>query len=232
MDTVDISELDAVDHAIGRHLAAAIESIDKDKGSRDFQLFLKRAPMDQIARGLSKSPSELARKVTRKSGMRRIADKELNSFAWPMVYYYREIGMGTADGQDTALHHQPEFSWLSPDNLSKYDLTLSEVKLRYRIMIGASSSADLERLLLAWHFYLSKHTSTVIAYRIQGQEFHLPVVFDTPKQFQADDISVELDEGRLFAVELVHEVLAPVLSGHEVDVPPIPRIELTIGTIA
>lgn len=216
----DLSELDAIDKAFGAHIVASLKVL-ADSGSHDYRQFLQRAPNQQVYRVEADSPKSFIQVLTKHQKQEnKQENKNLNRVELPAIYYYRELGIETADAEHGNMLAN-EIGWT--DDLSKsFRLSMNQLILNYRLVFVAHDKNTAQRLALAWHFYInnkenSQHRFTV-PYTVQGEVFEVPCIIQDPQTLLATNLSQDAKiEGRLFALEVEHQLLAPVLYGHEVS---------------
>ena len=228
----DLSELEAVDKAIGAHIVSCLNCLDSKCGSSHYRRFLQRNSHDQVYRGEEQDPKAFVRALKSHQKQEKDSDRRLNKVELPLIYYYRSLDMMAAD-PDAGSVLQSAIGW-DDDLLQSYELAMAKVLLNYKVCFVAPDKATVQRLAMAWYFYVMNKKKGnhrfAVRYNIAGNDFDLPCIIQDPQTFSATNVSQEKIEGRLFALEVTLDVLTPILYGHSVNVIE-PRIELAVGLL-
>ena len=215
----DLSELDAVDKALGCHIVDSLRVLSKNCGSHSMQKFLNRESYQQVFRGEAEDPRALVQSLRMYGSQKKAGGEFSSSIQLPVIWYYRDMNMTSAEADDG---NQWMGACVSSDGSpKKFRVSMSKFLLSYRIAFVAHDKNTAQRLALAWHFWVSdkvggQHKFTV-SYRIQDELFELPCVIQDPQTLTAENISVDhRAESRLFALQVSHDVLVPALYGRQV----------------
>lgn len=228
----DLSELDAVDKAFGAHIVDGLRAMSNCGGSPDFRSFLGRDSRQQVFRGEAESPKAMVQALKGYRAQQTqdaTGDRIRNSVKLPVIWYYRELGLRTAEEEQGGQFSGADC--LCDSKKQAYALSMAKLLLSYRVGFLARDKSTAQRMALAWHFWISDRRAGnhkfEVPFRVQGERFSLECVIQDPQALTAENISLDpRSDERLFALQTVHEVMAPVLYGRQVAVVPPARWEL------
>jgi hypothetical protein len=210
----EISELQAVDFALGAHLAKAFQGLSRDVGPKQYREFLSRDHNKQIYRHEYESPRELLEAVG--SAKKTAATKDgvkSNLPDLPLVVYYRSPGMVS----DSAASVFPEMKMWNEAETNAYNLTIVPLTLAYNLTFLAWDKPTLDKLQLAWLFFISKirkgNERFTMPYRIGEDVFEVPARISGSRSWNFANIATDKTAGRLFAVNTPLEVVTQVIMG-------------------
>jgi hypothetical protein len=212
----DLSELQAVDFAMGAHIAGAFTDLEVS-GPKAYQEFLSRAVNKKIYRAESDTPRELLKRLAgAKEGETIDASGiKLNKALLPVVAYYRKPGLSNGMNNMTRSHDRV---W--DDAFTRaFKLHVAPVTLSYTMLIAAWDKLTLDKLQVAWWFYVLKNHRFDVAYNIAEEPMGTKAVVGDFQTLVFTDVSMPVGEGRLWAVESGVEVSTEVVSGELVEVP-------------
>jgi len=211
--TIELSELQAIDFALGAHIVGAFTGHNKMAGPKQWREFLTRADGKKVWRTEADSPSDFLKQLAASGKNEAIVNgKIVNLPPLPCVYYFRKPGMSNgADNRSFAMKNV----W--DDNLlNAYSLTRLPVILQYTLVFAAWDKPALDKMQLAWYAYLLNHKRFVTPVGIDGGVFDVPAWILDPKTMMFADISIPKGDGRLFAVEATVEIETMVLYGNDI----------------
>lgn len=205
-----ISDLQAVDFAVGGIIVGAYDGLRDDKPEA-FRRFLTRPPKEKIFRAENEDPPSLIRRIAQHNpGKKNVPDL-------PVVAYYRSPGI-VADQNQKPVVLDVERYIGGTDRAMR--LTSIPVTLSYSLLWCAWDKPTLEKIALAWFAYVAqrgrKHSRFVVPYMLGTEPIEIPASISIPREIQADNASPEQGEGRLWAARALVEVNTQVLYGREV----------------
>lgn len=206
-----ISDLQAVDFAVGGVIVGAYDGLRDDKPEA-FRRFLDRPAKEKIFRAENEDPPSLIRRIAQHNpGKKRVPDL-------PVVAYYRSPGIvGNQNEKPVALDVERYI-----DNTPRaMRLSSIPVTLSYSLLWCAWDKPTLDKIALAWFAYVAhrgrKYSRFHVPYRLGSEPIEIPASISVPREIQADNASGEQNEGRLWAARALVEVNTQVLYGREVQ---------------
>lgn len=221
MSKFDVSDLHTVDMAFGSLIVEAINAIDPAACPYNLQEYLKRDSKRQVIRGDFDSPREFIRAVRNYQKQQKPEDLgKFNQATLPIINYFRPMGFESAPTEFAqVVEAQTGFS---DDLLQRSNIAINYLTLTYKIVFIGTDRASVERMVLAWHMHIAKKRTGGnkfnATYNLCGHDYEFPLVIEDPQTLQANSIITGTDEGKLYAMEVQHEVNAPVLYGKQVNI--------------
>ena len=206
-----ISDLQAVDFAVGGVIVGAYDGLRDDKPEA-FRRFLERPAKEKIFRAENEDPPSLIRRIAQHNpGKKRVPDL-------PVVAYYRSPGIvGNQNEKPVALDVERHID----DTPRAMRLSSIPVTLSYSLLWCAWDKPTLDKIALAWFAYVAhrgrKYSRFHVPYRLGSEPIEIPAPISVPREIQADNASGEQAEGRLWAARALVEVNTQVLYGREVQ---------------
>lgn len=206
-----ISDLQAVDFAMGGVIVGAYDGLDDDKPEA-FRRFLTRAPKDKIFRAENEDPMSLLRRIAQQKAGDKRALPDL-----PVVAYYRAPGISGSMEKPVVLAVER----YTDDLRRGLDLSSIPVILAYSLLWCAWDKPTLDKLTLAWFCYVAqrgrRNSRFMVSYLLGNEPVEVPASLSAPRDIQADHASVDQTQGRLWAARTLVEVNTQVLYGREVQ---------------
>lgn len=209
-----LSNLTTLDKAFGCHLVEAYQSIAFD--DHHLQSFQIRPSSDQIFRGELDSPLVFMKQLGKQGLFQHQTQKP--SVTLPLIYYFRDISLASADPEHYGGLYQ-DVLWLK--NLEKpYQLQVMYFDVTYRLVFVGHERDHPEQLALAWYFFINQkqknHHKIPLTYQLNDEKLTADAMIREPETLLATDLSLDPhQESRLFALEVQHTVLTPLLVGNE-----------------
>lgn len=221
MSKFDVSDLHTVDMAFGGLIVEAINAIDPEACPYNLQEYLKRDTKRQVIRGDFDSPREFIRAVRKYQKQQEPEDLEkFNQATLPIINYFRPLGFETAPTEFASMVEAQ--TGFSDDMLQRSQIAINYITLTYKVVFMATDRATVERMTLAWHMHIANKrmggSQFDATYNLCGHDYEFPLVIEDPQTLQANSLVSGTGDGKLYALEVVHEVNAPVLYGKEVNI--------------
>ena len=205
-----ITDLQAVDFAVGGVLAGAYDGL-KDDRPKAFCRFLERPVKSKIFRCDNETPRDL---------IKRIAQHEKDTGAridLPVVAYYRAPGLvSDMNGKP----HGYEVERYLDDNNRAISFTPITITLSYSFLWLAWDKPTLDKMSLAWYCYVAqwgrRYSRFKVPYLLNGEPLEIMASITVPRDIQGDNSSGDQAEGRLWASRCLVEVNTQVIYGREV----------------
>lgn len=220
-NNIEISELQAVDFALGTFIAKAFTGQRPDSGSKEWREFLTRNVKQQIYRGDHDDPAEF---------VKTLQQTTKQTVQFPIIYYFRKPGFTNADN-NKAIHAK------GVTNSGKsYDLVSLPISLDYRFYILAWDKPTLDKLSLAWYAYVNaKNARFTIKYMIDGELFdEIPAnIADSRTVTMSDNTPQPAEPGKrpaFYGVMTGMTINTQILVGTPVPAPP-DNIFIEIGLL-
>lgn len=211
-----ISDLQAVDFAMGGVIVGAYDGLDDSKPEA-FRRFLQRAPKDKIFRAENEDPLSLLRRIAQqKGGESRDQKKVLPDL--PVVAYYRAPGIMGSMEKPVVL----SVDRYADDMQQGLNISTIPVTLSYALLWCAWDKPTLDKLTLAWFCHVAqrgrRHSRFVVPYMLGDEAVEIPASLSAPREIQADNASADQGQGRLWAARTLVEVNTQVLCGRKVKI--------------
>jgi len=225
----ELSELQAVDFAVGEFIAAAFDNLSLTTGPKEWREFLGRATAAQVYRHDAASPGDFfkALQSSRKAETGPTTNRQ-NSPTLPAVYYFRKPGFSNVNDRSKQLRGR--YSW--NEELSKvYLIRALHLDLDYTIVFTAWDKPTLDKLCMAWYAYIVTHDTMTAKFRIGTDIMDVPVTIQDHCNLTISDSSEPAENGRLFAATTNYTMHTMILFGTEVVAPPVTmRIQYGIAS--
>ncbi len=203
-----------VDKALGCHLVKAYETITSD--DPNLQSFFVRPSYRKIFRGELDSPLVFMSQLGKQGYFQQ--QNQTNAVTLPLIYYFRDISLASADPEHYGGIYQ-DILWLK-DLEKPYQLQVMYFDITYRLVFVGHERNHPEQLALVWYFFINQkqhnHHKIPLHYQIGAEKLTAEAYIREPETLLATDISLDPhQESRLFALELQHTLLTPILVGKE-----------------
>ncbi len=214
----DITDLQAVDFALGGVIAGAYENL-ADNGPAAFRRFLKRPVKKKLFLAKNDDVQSVLRKITAGE-----SDKGEKGPDLPCIVYYREQGITKDQNQATSVIEATRF--VSEESVMGMDkavrLTTIPVTLTYSMLFLAWDRATIDRMALAWWGYIAplfrKHSRFMVPYKLDGEDVEVPASLISPREALTSSEVVAEDGTRLHGCRTMVEVNTQALYGAAVQV--------------
>lgn len=205
-----ITDLQAVDFAIGGVLAGAYDGLSDDK-PKAFCRFLERPAKDKFFRCDNEDPQGLLRRIARHENEKK------GKIDLPIVAYYRAPGLvGNLNEKPVCLDVERYID----ETLRGLQLSTIPVTLSYSFLWIAWDKPTLDKMTLAWFCYVAqrgrKYSRFMVPYLLNGEPIEIPASISVPREIQGDNSSGDQGEGRIWASRTLVEVNTQVVYGREV----------------
>ncbi|MCX4030478.1 hypothetical protein [Spartinivicinus marinus] len=209
-----LTNLSRVDKAFGCHLVKAYENIGSDDSN--LQSFFIRPSHHKIFRGELDSPLVFMKQLGKQGYFQQ--QNQTAAVTLPLIYYFRDISLASADPEHYGGIYQ-DILWLK-DLETPYQLQVMYFDITYRLVFVGHERNHPEQLALAWYFFINQkqhnHHKIPLIYLIADEKFTAEAYIREPETLLATDISLDPhQEARLFALEVQHTLLTPILVGNE-----------------
>ena len=221
---IEFSELQAVDFALGEHIAKAYRFLSRGAGPESWRRFLMRPSNRQIYRVEHETPRELlqtlwASRKEEKPG--NAPGKVANLPELPLIAYGRAPGMSHDDPGAVMQGAGLNRAYIDGAN-DVYRLAIFPVELEYKLTFAAWDKPTLDKLQLAWYAFASNvkagNNAFRIRYRIAGEQFEgVRTVIVDPRKMLFTNASPPQSSGRLFAAETTVQVSTQVIYGDQIS---------------
>ena len=215
----ELSELQAVDFAVGDFIAKAFDGLSLTTGPKEWREFLGRATSAQVYRHDAASPGEFlkALQASRKTETGP-ANKRLNAPTLPAVYYFRKPGFTNVN--DRSKQIRGRYAW-SEDLARVYNIRLLQLDLDYTIVFVAWDKPTLDKMIMAWYAYIVVNDHATAKFQIGSDVMDVPVIVADHCNLTVSDSSEPAENGRLFAATAPYNMHTLILFGAEVTPPPV-----------
>lgn len=224
----ELSELQAVDFAVGSFIAEAFTGLSLTTGPKEWREFLGRTKSAQVYRHDAATPGDFVKalQASRKAETGPTTQKS-NAPKLPAVYYFRKPGF--ANVNDRSKNRTAKYA-MNDDMTQAYSLKVLYLDLDYTIVFTAWDKPTLDKLCMAWYAYITGNDKTVAIYQIGEDLFEAPVFFADNCNLTISDSSEPVENGRLFAATAPYNIQTQVIFGAEVPMPPANvRIKYGVG---
>jgi hypothetical protein len=209
----DITELQAVDFALGAVIAASFDGL-AETGPGNYIRFLQRATTEKVYRVDHSDGADLLKKIsTDKKGAGADAQKRPEL---PVAAYFRKPGLNNGDARAVAWNK----TVFDEELLRSYRLSVLPVSLDYSMTFAAWDKPTLDKMVLAWYAYIARkgrmHSRFIVPTRVGADVFETPANVMDPRTIMFDDASAESSERRLYAVSTDFTINTHVLVGEAV----------------
>jgi hypothetical protein len=216
----ELSELQAVDFALGKFIADAFTCLNDQRGPKEYREFLGRAVNRKIFRHDADTPAEFLKAYrSAQAGEKTIAGAKVNQVELPLVYYYRKPGL--TNGADREKTRRGRYSF-SGDLKNAYKFMVLPIVFDYKLFILSWDKPTLDSLQLAWYAYQERHDKFTSTYKIGDTDlFEVNAYLLDHKSLLCADASIapRQDMSRVYAVSMGLQVATDVLYGDAVSVP-------------
>jgi hypothetical protein len=173
-DNIEISELQAVDFALGTFIAKAFAG-QRNAGSKEWREFLTRPIKEQIYRGDHDDPAEFVKALQKATGQ---------STQFPVVYYFRKPGFTNSD------NNKGTRSKAVTNGGKSFDLITLPISLDYRFYLLAWDKPTLDKMALAWYAYIcAKNAEFAVKYQVDSEVFAVSAVVADNRTVTLSDIT-------------------------------------------
>lgn len=210
-DNIEISELQAVDFALGTFIAKAFAGQNPNSGSKEWREFLGRDVKQQIYRGDHDDPAEFIKALQKTTGQ---------TVQFPLIYYFRKPGFTNSDN-NRAIHGKGV-----ANGGKSFNMVALPISLDYRFYLLAWDKPTLDKLSLVWYAYVNaKNARFTTKYMIDGEPFdEIPAnIADNRTVTMSDNTPQSAEAGSrppFYGVMSGMTVNTQVLQGAPVPAPP------------
>jgi hypothetical protein len=215
----EFSDLQAIDFALGAYISRAFACLSRTTGPAQYREFLSRPTNRQIYRAEFDDPKGLIQKIQAAKGNKGTSEGVTTNLPnLPVIAYHRSPGMSH---DDIGGIYRNLRAW--NDDLTKsYNISIAPVLLEYKLTIAAYDTPTLDKLQLAWFWFLSNWSKSnggfSTQYKIAGDIFEIPARINAPRDLLFQNIPIAQSEIRLFAVETALTVSSQVIFGDEINI--------------
>lgn len=226
----EISDLQAIDFALGAFISVAFASLNKKRGTKEFQEYLARPVNRQVYRHDADDPGEFIKKFrSAQAAEKKAAGATQNQIELPVIYYFRKPGI--TNGADKEMTRRGRYSF-NEKLTAAYNFMAMPIALDYKLFLLAWDKPTLDFLQLAWYVYQIRNEKFGIQYKIGADILDdIPVHIYDHKTVMFSDSSVppEQESSRVYAVSTGLSVTTDILYGAEAVVPDSVRIVGSLG---
>lgn len=214
----DITDLQAVDFALGGVIAGAFENL-ADNGPTAFRRFLARPVKDKLFLAKNDDVQAVLRKITAEKN-----DNGEKGLDLPCIVYYRDQGITKDQNQAITVIEATRFINETPvfakDPAMR--VTTIPVTLTYSMLFLAWDRATIDRMALAWWGYVAplfrKHSRFFVPYKIDGEAVDVPASIVSPREALTSSETVADDGTRLHGSRTMVEVNTQAIYGASVEI--------------
>ena len=202
-----ITDLDAVDLALGGVIASAYHNLAPDS-TKAFRRFLERPDKEKILKSRNDDIQATLERVARQQ-----MEPDKKSLDLPLVIYYRDMSVTGDQAQFPQVLEvkryvrdvETEENTIEVMRLSTFPITLT-----YSMVFLAWDRVTTERMILAWWGYLSprfrKHSRFLVWYRIDGELVDVQANISSPREVATSFDPIPEENGRLWGSRTMIEV--------------------------
>ena len=209
----DLTDLQAVDFALGGVIAGAYEGL-ADAGPQAFRRFLARPVREKIYFVQNDDIQKVLRRVAGRENEPGKPKPDL-----PLIAYYREQGVAADPNQPVVLSEAVRF--VNEERVWGMDkamrLTTIPVALTYSILMLGWDRATLDRMTLAWFGYIAplyrNHSRFVVPYILDGERVEVRASISAPREVLTSSEPMADDGKRLWGARTMVEVTTQALYG-------------------
>lgn len=213
------TDLQAVDFALGKHIAACYAELAPDSGPKAFQQFLARPNGEKIFYARNDDPQAALRKLARHEN-----EPEHGPYELPAIVYYREQGLAADMNNKIQVAEVTRFTeegriWDTDDAMR---VTTIPLTLTYSMLFLAWDRASIERMALAWWAFIAplrrKHSRILVPYVLDGEEFEVGASISAPQEVltSSEQVGAQEDE-RLWGSRTMVEVNTQAVYGARIE---------------
>lgn len=213
----EISELQAIDFALGSHIAGAFTNL-ASSGPSQFVEFLARPVAKKIYRHDFESPSEFMRslRASKKHETTGTSGKVSNLPELPIVGYSRKPGVLSNDDKRPMKHL---VNAQNDDKTVNFEVLLLPVVLEYKVGMVAWDMPTLDKLQLLWYAHTAFNDKFPALWMIGDEPFETTARIEDHQSLIFSNISETGESGRLFATETDIRISVQVVIGKAVTIP-------------
>ena len=219
MQNVHITDLQAVDFALGGVIAGCYNALAKDDGPQAFQRFLSRPDAERIYLVKNDNVQTALRKLARLEDESHRKGPDL-----PVIMYYREQGISADANQFIQVAEETHFVQEEPvmGMDTAMQVTTIPLTLTYSMLFLAWDRATIERMALAWWAYIAplrrKHSRFLVPDTLNGERFEVGASINAPREILTSSENMD-EEGkvRLWGSRTMIEVNTQAVYGAKVE---------------
>lgn len=216
MDNLNsITDLQAVDFALGSLFSRCYAACSPDNAPKAFQRFLARPDKEKIFYVKNDDVQNAMRKLARLED-----DHEKQGPDLPVIFYYREHGFAADTNQHIQVAEVTRFvgetSIMNKDAAMR--ITTIPLTLTYSMLFLAWDRASIERMALAWWAHTApltrKHSRFTVSYTLDGERFEVGASINAPREILTSSESMNGNEDmRLWGSRTMVEVNTQAIYG-------------------
>lgn len=217
----DLTDLQAVDFALGKLIGDCYNALAPDSGPAAFQRFLARPVGEKVYYAKNDDVQCALRKLV---GLEN--EPERKNPDLPAIIYYREQGI-TADQnnhlqvRDTTRFTHEDRQWCRDPAMQ---ITMIPLTLTYSMVFAAWDRASIERMALAWWGYIAplgrKHSRFTVPYLLNGELVEVGASILAPQEVLTSSEQIgDNSEMRIWGSRTMVEVNTQAIYGAKVEIP-------------
>ncbi len=217
----DITELQAVDFAVGSVISHAFDDL-AENGPQNYVDFLKRPIKEKIHRAVHTDSLALIRSLSNSKKMVPYSSPDSSGEvlpALPVAAYYRMPGL--SNGEEKA-RITDKTAW-TEDVQRSLGITILPVSLEYSMTFAAFDTPTLDKMQLAWYAFVTggrQKTRFIVPSLIGDEVLEAPANFLDPKAvFFSDSSPEKSDAGRVYSVSTSFTINTQAIVGSQIIVP-------------
>lgn len=216
-----LTDLQAVDFALGSALGDCYARINPEVGSKAFRRFIKKPVAEKIYYVQNEDVQLALRKLARHQDEPRASSPDL-----PVILYYRNRGLAADRNNKVQAVNVPRF--VNEQRIwgldSAMQITALPLTLTYSLLFLAWDRASLDSMTLAWWAYLAplhrRHSHFTVPYVIDGERFDVGATITSPREIltSSEETSDQPDK-RLWGARTMCEISTQAVCGAKVEIP-------------
>lgn len=215
-----ITDLQAVDFAVGGVIAGCFGALAMDSGPKAFQRFLARPDAERIYFVKNDNVQAAMRKLAHLEDEPHRRGPDL-----PVVMYYREQGIAPDANQHIQVAEVTRF--VGEETVMASDaamrVTTIPLTLTYSILFLAWDRASIERMALAWWAHVAplrrKHSRFTVPYTLDGERFEVGASLNAPREILTSFEQMDEEGARLWGSRTMAEVNTQAVYGAKCEYP-------------
>ena len=221
---VDISELQAIDFALGAFVLSAFVGMAAN-GPDNYVRFLSRPAKEKIYRVDHDDAKALLDKIAadKKGDGSTVTPSAENRPDLPVIGYYRKPGISNGDLISVSGMGRIRYS---DDLLTALGVMTMPISLDYSMTFAAWDKPTLDKMCLAWYVRMAAYRRARFIYpvKIADEILEVPVALSDNKTVMFSDASMPTSEQRLLAVTTALTLVTQAVAGEAIT--PIDSIEV------
>lgn len=224
----DITDLEAVDYALGGCIAGAFTNL-ADNGPEAWRRFVKRPTKQKIYYTKNDDVQSLLHAIARHDDEKA---KGKATVDLPIVVYYRDTGFTADMNQHVQVWDVKRF--INEEVVGGMDaamkVTTIPITLTYSLLFLAWDKPTIERMAVAWWAWMAplyrKNTRFMVKYNLAGDMVEVGASVSGPREIATSSEPVGEDGGmRLWGSRTMCEVLTQAIYGCQVQETDVMRVK-------